>query len=191
MNNILKIIGLVALVLVIGIIYVKYFKQDAPVACTMEVNMCQDGSSVGRTGPLCEFSACPTEQATTTAGIGQKIKSNGVSVTDGTEVSIGTLKGSVTVGPVCPIERPDYPCKPTPEMYAAAQVFVYLTDKATLVKTITPDPNGDFSISLSTGKYYIDMIHQRIGGTTGVPTTVSITKGGTVTLKLNVDTGLR
>lgn len=30
-----------------------------PVACTMEARICPDGSSVGRTGPNCEFAACP------------------------------------------------------------------------------------------------------------------------------------
>ena len=30
-----------------------------PVACTMEAKLCPDGSSVGRQGPNCEFSACP------------------------------------------------------------------------------------------------------------------------------------
>lgn len=30
-----------------------------PVACTMEAKQCSDGSYVGRTGPKCEFAACP------------------------------------------------------------------------------------------------------------------------------------
>ena len=30
------------------------------VACTQEAKICPDGSSVGRTGPACEFSPCPT-----------------------------------------------------------------------------------------------------------------------------------
>lgn len=29
-------------------------------ACTMEAKLCPDGSSVGRTGPNCEFAPCPT-----------------------------------------------------------------------------------------------------------------------------------
>ncbi len=30
-------------------------------ACTMEAKICPDGSSVGRTGPNCEFEKCPGE----------------------------------------------------------------------------------------------------------------------------------
>lgn len=33
------------------------------VACTADAKMCPDGSFVGRTGPNCEFSACPTATA--------------------------------------------------------------------------------------------------------------------------------
>ena len=31
-----------------------------PVACTMDAKICPDGSSVGRSGPKCEFAPCPT-----------------------------------------------------------------------------------------------------------------------------------
>ncbi len=107
----------------------------------------------------------------------------------------GILKGNVTVGPVCTKEIrekfPTYPCTPTPEMYAAAQVFVYMPDKKTLVKTIVPDKYGNFSVTLTEGTYFIDMTHQTMGGTKGVPTTITISKDKPVVLKLDVDTGLR
>jgi len=32
-------------------------------ACTMDAKVCPDGSTVGRTGPNCEFSACPDSNA--------------------------------------------------------------------------------------------------------------------------------
>lgn len=34
---------------------------DSPIACTQEAKICPDGSTVGRTGPYCEFSLCPRE----------------------------------------------------------------------------------------------------------------------------------
>lgn len=33
--------------------------------CTMDAKMCPDGSVVGRTGPYCEFAACPAAPAVT------------------------------------------------------------------------------------------------------------------------------
>ncbi len=32
---------------------------EEPVACTMDAKLCPDGSAVGRSGPACEFAACP------------------------------------------------------------------------------------------------------------------------------------
>jgi len=34
---------------------------EEPVACTLEARMCPGGGTVGRTGPLCEFEACPSD----------------------------------------------------------------------------------------------------------------------------------
>ncbi|MBI5530988.1 MAG: hypothetical protein HY918_05855 [Candidatus Doudnabacteria bacterium] len=33
--------------------------EQEPVACTQEAKLCPDGSYVGRSGPSCEFAACP------------------------------------------------------------------------------------------------------------------------------------
>jgi len=35
--------------------------NGAMTACTMEAKLCADGSAVGRSGPNCEFAACPGE----------------------------------------------------------------------------------------------------------------------------------
>ncbi len=37
----------------------KNTDQKGPVACTADAKQCPDGSYVGRTGPNCEFTACP------------------------------------------------------------------------------------------------------------------------------------
>ncbi len=43
---------------------------SSPVACTADAKQCPDGSYVGRTGPKCEFTACPK---LTPAANGEKI----------------------------------------------------------------------------------------------------------------------
>ncbi len=44
-----------------GFFYRNVAEQTATpqMACTLEAKICPDGSSVGRTGPSCEFAACP------------------------------------------------------------------------------------------------------------------------------------
>jgi len=37
-------------------------EETEPVFCTMDAMMCPDGSYVGRTGPNCEFAACPVTE---------------------------------------------------------------------------------------------------------------------------------
>jgi len=50
---------------VIGVVlaYQYYFmpkiSDQKPIACTKEAKICPDGSTVGRTGPNCEFTPCP------------------------------------------------------------------------------------------------------------------------------------
>jgi len=70
-RHISTLIGLIIIIavaiIIFGSIFVyQYFatpkasnQSQNSVACTMEAKVCPDGSFVGRTGPNCEFSACP------------------------------------------------------------------------------------------------------------------------------------
>lgn len=61
----IAILLIVILLIGIGGIYaVKRFNQSK--ACTQEAQVCPDGSSVGRTGPNCEFAPCPTRVSSPT-----------------------------------------------------------------------------------------------------------------------------
>lgn len=45
-----------------GVLFVREITE--PVGCTMDVKLCADGTSVGRTGPNCEFAPCPGGELT-------------------------------------------------------------------------------------------------------------------------------
>jgi nitrosocyanin len=66
-----------------------------PTACTMEAKVCPDGSSVGRTGPNCEFAACPTQAVKefTVSGSNFAFTPNAMTVKKGDKVRI-TFKNS-------------------------------------------------------------------------------------------------
>lgn len=61
-----SVVVVVALFVIAGVAALAYFVSSNGVpdrtACTLEAKICPDGSSVGRTGPNCEFAACPTAQ---------------------------------------------------------------------------------------------------------------------------------
>lgn len=61
-KNIIIVIIITLLVVFFGfLIYETEFADDVtPPACTMEAKLCPDGSTVGRSGPNCEFATCPT-----------------------------------------------------------------------------------------------------------------------------------
>ena len=60
------LIALIIIVLLTSLLAGTYFlgknSKTGEKACTQEAKLCPDGSYVGRTGPNCEFSACPTSQ---------------------------------------------------------------------------------------------------------------------------------
>lgn len=65
----------IAIVLVVGGLAYAFTRPTPPavtdgnqVACTMDAKMCPDGSYVGRTGPNCEFAACPSGETSTMNG---------------------------------------------------------------------------------------------------------------------------
>jgi len=56
---------------------------SGPIACTLDVYTCPDGTTLGREGPDCEFPECPTADAstTTTAAAGKASKAVGTKAT--------------------------------------------------------------------------------------------------------------
>lgn len=75
---------------VISVVSAPVKNPDYPeaVACAMDAKLCPDGSSVGRTGPYCEFEACPGESPIPL----QPIKP--------TEPRGGTVPPIITPGPI-------------------------------------------------------------------------------------------
>lgn len=69
-RNSFLIIGLLAVVVIAAVtIFVSSLSRpSSPTpggqmqACTMEAMICPDGTAVGRTGPNCEFAACPSTE---------------------------------------------------------------------------------------------------------------------------------
>lgn len=64
----LSIVSFFLAIAIGGYLFVASKNQEPEqVACTLEAKLCPDGSSVGRTGPNCEFSLCPTVKVDETA----------------------------------------------------------------------------------------------------------------------------
>ncbi len=113
-------------------------------ACTAEGKVCPDGSVVGRTGPDCSFAPCPAASATSTAG--------GADVAPSYDSGV---RGTVSLGPTCPVERvpPDPQCADKP--YATA-IVAYRAGSQSAFVMGNSDANGAFTLSLPPGSYTLE-----------------------------------
>ncbi|MFA6177425.1 MAG: hypothetical protein WC694_00835 [Candidatus Paceibacterota bacterium] len=148
-----------------------------PVACTMEAKLCGDGSYVGRSGPNCDFTACP--EITTPSNNGSQsilpYKSG--------------VKGKVVLGPTCPVERnpPDPNCTDKP--YKTTVVVFRSNDLVHPFVITTSDANGSFSASLPPGKYTLGAGESNLPRCDHLEITVNINIFTSATI--SCDTGIR
>jgi len=102
----------------------------------------------------------------------------------------GTLAGTVTIGPLCPVE----PCTVSPDQlaaaYAARTIVVSIPGGAVIAEAV-PDPYTGYSFILKPGTYVVDIRHQGIDRSQELPKTVTIREGETIRLDISIDTGIR
>lgn len=101
----------------------------------------------------------------------------------------GTLNGTVVSGPSCPIETSDYPCPPKP--VPNRQVMIETPD-GTIASTPTTDNEGRFSVNLAPGTYVLKVAQ----GASQLPiqrkpVTVVIVAGKTISVEIELDSGIR
>lgn len=109
LKNILIVIGGIAALIAVYVFLIPMLQNPAlpvegeMIACTMDAKMCPDGSYVGRSGPKCEFAACPdvvVEEPKETPTIPRPMPMEPVMCTaDAKECPDGSYVGRV--GPSC------------------------------------------------------------------------------------------
>jgi len=107
-------------------------------------------------------------------------------------VGYGTLDGTITIGPLCPVEKnpPDPACKPTLETYASWPISVWAPD-GTQIAQISPALNGSYSLKLTTGNYIIDLDNPARLGQINLPKNITISANATTIYDITIDTGIR
>jgi len=58
-SSIVIILIIIGVFVIAGGVWYWQSQKEKPVACTQDTKLCPDGSYVSRTGPNCEFAACP------------------------------------------------------------------------------------------------------------------------------------
>ncbi len=102
----------------------------------------------------------------------------------------GYLEGQVTIGPICPVERPDNPCPVPPEAYAAREVIISQS-KNIVARAKLNIFDGKYWIALRPGRYTIDISRVGMDRSAGLPKEIEILRGQTAHLDIEIDTGIR
>lgn len=106
----------------------------------------------------------------------------------------GFLKGTISIGPICPVETipPSPACQPTAETYKAYPVGVYSPDGSRKIAQLSPSLDGSYIIELPSGSYklVLETAKKGVGGS-NLPAEVSIMAEDDTVFNINIDTGIR
>lgn len=103
-----------------------------------------------------------------------------------------TIKGKVSIGPICPVEREGVPCPVPPETYTSREMVVYKSDGKTEVKRSAINTDGTYSFKLESGSYVLDTARKGIGYTSkDLPYAFTLADGETKEFDFSIDTGIR
>ncbi len=159
-------------------------RVDAPMGCTLEAKICPDGTSVGRTGPNCEFAPCP-EPDLDNEPPGEE-GSGGILPYD------SGVQGVVWLGPTCPVEIVgDRSCEPRPY---PAKLLVRRAGSQTVYIRFQAEMNtGTFIVDLPPGDYVIEEDSESNSPPTRVnsPVPVRVVPDKYTNVRLDFDSGIR
>ncbi|MDR3642650.1 MAG: carboxypeptidase-like regulatory domain-containing protein [Candidatus Doudnabacteria bacterium] len=155
--------------------------SPSPIDCTQEARQCPDGSYVSRSGPNCEFAACPSFHAVPTSSAPSLPPPS-------LPAKTGGINGYVHTGPSCPVQKdpPDPNCADKPYVYIEVAV-IGPDGKQVQIQT---DSYGKFSLPVLAGTYTVKVIQESM-----LPRceekTVAVTGGKPSLVDISCDTGIR
>ena len=106
------------------------------------------------------------------------------------------LQGAVTIGPISPVEGPGE-CPPvSPEVFASRNLIIYDESGRHLVREvyftqIGNGPTGYYTAQIAPGTYVIDINHNGVDTVDNLPQKITVTADETITIDVNIDTGIR
>jgi hypothetical protein len=104
---------------------------------------------------------------------------------------VGYLTGHVTIGPFQPVQRAGPTATPAPEVFAARSINVFREDGTTPIVNVRIEPDGTYRVALPPGAYVVTLAKSGLDRARGLPKTITIEGSKTVTLNVDIDTGIR
>ena len=106
------------------------------------------------------------------------------------------LQGAVTIGPISPVEGPGENPPVPPEVFAARKLIIYDESGKNLVREvyftqIGQGATGYYTAQLAPGTNVVDINHLGMDRADNLPQKISVSADETVTIDVNIDTGIR
>ncbi len=106
------------------------------------------------------------------------------------------IQGAVTIGPIFPVEIPGDTRPVPPEVFSSRKIMIYDASGKNLVKEIAitqigQTASGYYTALVAPGAYTIDINHAGIDRADNLPKKITVSAGETVTINVNIDTGIR
>jgi hypothetical protein len=106
------------------------------------------------------------------------------------------LQGAVTIGPIWPVEQPGENPPVPPEVFSSRYLIIYDESGKRLVREvyftqIAQSAMGYYTAQIAPGTYVIDINHLGVDTADNLPVTITVTEDETVTIDINIDTGIR
>jgi len=107
-------------------------------------------------------------------------------------VATGTLEGTVTVGPLTPVQRESEP-PPTvpPQVYTSRRLIISSADGGREIARIQFAADGTYQATLPAGRYQVDLQPNGIDRANQLPAAVDIEADQITRLDVSIDTGIR
>jgi hypothetical protein len=98
------------------------------------------------------------------------------------------IRGTVLLGPTCPVETVESPCPDRP----LGDVEIQVLQGSDVVATVRSDGGGRFAVALDPGRYEVQAVVEEGGpGISAKPVDVTVTSGEFADVNVPVDTGIR
>lgn len=106
----------------------------------------------------------------------------------GSDEDLGTIRGTVLLGPTCPVETAESPCPPEP----LAGVSVRAVDaEGDVAASAVSDAEGRFVMDVTAGRYTLIAATGDDPARSSKPVTVDVSSGQVVDMDVLVDSGIR
>ncbi len=106
------------------------------------------------------------------------------------------LQGAVTIGPISPVERPGENPPVPPEVFSSRKLIISDESGKKLVREvyftqIGHGATGYYTAQIAPGTYTIDINRLGVDRADNLPQKITVSADETVTIDINIDTGIR